>query len=169
MIDALFPGKQGFFAYFLYYADSAGFAQFVANGTVARRDSCVELLRVVRTLHRSLVTGQYQAILHKLTTLRLFAKLAGFLFFAAHWRVAVRAPDKTAPTLFFAWVLVSSFTHSLPLDVEALAREAGESGCYELFLLWAPELFHFVTDAMVRGNAQLKGFFLLVTAYYLLD
>ena len=31
-IDALFPGKQGFFAYFLHYADSAGFAQFVANG-----------------------------------------------------------------------------------------------------------------------------------------
>ena len=28
-IDALFPGKQGFFAYFLHYADSAGFAQFV--------------------------------------------------------------------------------------------------------------------------------------------
>ena len=53
--------------------------------------------------------------------------------------------------------------------MEALAREAGEGGCYELFLLWAPELFHFVTDAMVRGNAQLKGFFSLVTAYYLLS
>lgn len=36
MIDALFPGKQGFFAYFLYYADSAAFGQFVSSGTTVR-------------------------------------------------------------------------------------------------------------------------------------
>ena len=122
---------------------------------------------MVLTLHRSLVTGQHLAILHKLTTLRLFAKLAGFLFFAAHWRLAVLAPEKVETSLFFAWGLPTALMCSLPLDVEALAREAGENGSYELFLLWAPELFHFVTNTMVRANTQLKGFFSLVTAYYL--
>lgn len=36
MIDCVFPGKQGFFAYFLYYCDCAGFTQFVSNGESAQ-------------------------------------------------------------------------------------------------------------------------------------
>ena len=38
-------------------------------------------------------------------------------------------------------------------------RDACESGCFELFLLWVSELFHFVTDAMIRSSAELKAFF----------
>lgn len=59
-------------------------------------------MRVIRVLHASLLARQYQSLLHKLTILRLFAKLLGFVTFSSFWRLSVCAvADKQSLPLFF--------------------------------------------------------------------
>lgn len=53
-------------------------------------------------LHASLLARQYQSLLHKLTILRLFAKLLGFVTFSSFWRLSVCAvADTQSLPLFF--------------------------------------------------------------------
>lgn len=57
---------------------------------------------MIRVLHASLLARQFQSLLHKLTILRLFAKLLGFATFSSFWRLSVcSVADKQSLSLFF--------------------------------------------------------------------